>query len=119
MKELKADFESDNSDKYADSDDDDADREKQEKQFDQEAFDLFLTCIQVSEKLKRIRLNHAKLTSSQTSQVIRAILDSESVKTIKDLDLDGSSNFSLNESVQLMVKLIDRAKKFTDLDIRD
>ena len=74
--DLEANFEIENSDRDSDSDEKDANEARKENKFDQEAFDLFLACIKASEKLRRIRLNHAKLTSSQTCQVIKAVLDS-------------------------------------------
>ena len=48
LKDLGANFRIENSD----SDDRDANKVKKEKQFDQEAFDLFLTCILESVKLR-------------------------------------------------------------------
>ena len=59
--------------------------------------------------LKRIEIRHADMSAKETSDILRAIINSDSLNTLEVLILSHGANFT--ESCELMCTLIDKAER--------
>ena len=64
------------------------------KELDAEWKGLVLECIKKTTVLKELRMNKAKLSPAETSEVLRTIANSDSLNTLETLNLNMAANLS-------------------------
>ena len=75
---------------------------------------LVLECVKKTTMLKELNLGNAELSPAETSDVLRTLLNTDSVNDLEQLFLDRAANFGEDSSCELMCTLIDRAHKLKE-----